>query len=351
MQIYRSSKLQVFSGLLIILGLCNCNKAINQKATLANDFDEEKSKELKEKSKEAPKPWWYDQAMADAKQKLPLIEAAQKKDDCQNISSIPDDEVPSNWRSQFAIWAMDEAKEYAKFNKMKARLTWELCFGKYTIDRSSLGTGTSEKYIFVYSNGLRALFKPEGQFVWASAAAEAAVYRVDELLKSNLVPLTIHSKFEGRYGSLQTFVEGSLEWGKYDLVLTGNPNTDAQLGPKTIHDAPEAKHIFVLKAIDYLTAQNDRKATNFFVKPDTAQVVAIDNGSAFGLDLKLSPDDAGWVADALKNVPEAENNWLQVSSRELREVLVPYIHPDRINEVVARFEAVKRHLTATTSTP
>lgn len=110
---------------------------------------------------------------------------------------------------------------------------------------------------------------------------EVLAYRVDKELGLGLVPKTVYGEYEGRKGSVQSFVENA---------------SDAAYTPSNEEDAAR------MAVLDAVIGNQDRKQTGNALVTDEGKLVAIDHGLSFG-----TTRPGGWIRSwALLGVaPEA----------------------------------------------
>ncbi len=67
----------------------------------------------------------------------------------------------------------------------------------------------SEVFIASFPNGMKAIWKPVGaKTKIANVKSEVGIFLLDQILELNIVPLTVARTIQGRFGSMQLFVEG-----------------------------------------------------------------------------------------------------------------------------------------------
>lgn len=134
---------------------------------------------------------------------LPELEADAAL--CRLVGQLDEDR-----RYQECAWVLKEngypnaAKKYVRY------IQRELAEGvvvKITRIEGGIGNGTGENYFVTFSSGLRAVYKPTADN--HDPMVEVAAYRLDEILRLNLVPVTILRDVGGRPGSVQYAFSGS----------------------------------------------------------------------------------------------------------------------------------------------
>lgn len=110
----------------------------------------------------------------------------------------------------------------------------------------------SRPSIMTFENGLTGVWKKQGQM--SNIDAEIAVYKIDQKLGLNNVPITVEREYKSERGSLQLWVKNA-------------SNDDLQEEPLN------------LRWFDYLINNRDRSGKNYLVVE--GRTVAIDHGVAF----------------------------------------------------------------------
>lgn len=127
----------------------------------------------------------------------------------------------------------------------------------------NLGGGATDTKLITLSSNVRAVFKIKNNIHPSSNfASEVAAYKIDQLGKFSLVPMTIIRHVDGKIGSLQYFVNGT----KSALEIY---NKSANL-----------------EVFDYIIRNNDRTANNILIT-NKEREVAIDHGLSFNPNSSL----------------------------------------------------------------
>ncbi len=211
---------------------------------------------------------------------LPSQESFLAADQLTALRAKAESLVSQN-RLQEAIWLyLDDPQGAETIAGLQQRLAAALTSDQYQIENSSLG-GSYEKYVLVFSNGMKAIFKPTHHFY-----EEVAAYRLDNLLQLGLVPMTLARVINGRSGTVQYFVP--------DMV----PGSVAHVGSKNFRR---------MIIFDFLIRNRDRHLNNFLFWSDQNRIIAIDHGLAFSKPCG--------VADEIKEQLEVEKTLARRLSR------------------------------------
>lgn len=124
---------------------------------------------------------------------------------CQTLS-----ELDGARRFQECVWLLrDNGREDAAA-KYAAYIERELAEGDIESKEpiaGGFGMGTNENYLVTLRGGMKAVFKPEAPL--HDAELELAVFRLDQLVGLDVVPITVLREIDGKKGSLQYFVRGT----------------------------------------------------------------------------------------------------------------------------------------------
>lgn len=224
---------------------------------------------------------------------------------------------------QESIWELEEtgnALDKKTAHSYKRNLFRILKHGKFIHVKANLG-GTLEKHLLEFSHGIQAVFKPtavnEGMW-WANSQSEAAAYKLDNILETHLVPMTIIRVIDSKEGSLQYFIKGSTQ-GRAELMDTWNFSS--------------------LKVLDYIFGNTDRCATNFLYLQSLDRLIAIDNGESFSETRQCSTPEITF--EYLKKDPKLMNHFLSYNLPNIASRLKVYIDPAMITVVLERIENLK----------
>lgn len=187
---------------------------------------------------------------------------------------------------------------------------------------SQIQGGSTPKMLFVFENGIKAIFKPdmEGQnspSPWYSDSnAEVAAYVLDDLLGTHLVPITVIRTAEGFRGSLQ-------------LLMSDVTNGTV--------DSLSAFNFNVMRVFDVISSGHDRKLLNFLFIPKSNRVVAIDHGGSF----KRPCGDPAKIAKIVGQSSVARTKLMSIPLSSIRHALTPYLNPEAIQQVIKNLEVVR----------
>ncbi len=168
------------------------------------------------------------------------------------------EEIKTN--PQLAIWRLAESRHEAE----SIKLTQEIEAGLRSSEMKSFEeiTGSASQPLKVtLENGLVGVWKRADARL-ASADAEIAAYKIDQMLRLNLVPITVEKEIKGVKGSIQLFVDGI-------------DKTSLRTKPKS------------LKFFDTFIYNADRKSDNYATI--LGRPVGFDHSISFNKDFDMGP--------------------------------------------------------------
>ncbi len=156
---------------------------------------------------------------------------------------------------QEAIWLLEEAEDEITADKLKNFLYYVMKqshINKYAM--LPLKGGVTDTKLVYLKHGIKAVLKLKSSHPSSNYRSEIAAYRIDQLGKFALVPMTVERRFNGQLASLQYFVEGAISAGK----------------------VPNYKKSARLNLFDYMIHNRDRSGDNVLIANN--REVAIDHG-------------------------------------------------------------------------
>jgi hypothetical protein len=186
----------------------------------------------------------------------------------------PTEKLLAEGKYQEAVWLLEETGSMEEAKELKEFLEEYLSSGNFKAHKKNLG-GATDKTLLVFDNGIQAIFKADswklsdpiswfyGNNNLADAKSEIAAYKMDQLLGTNLVPLTIPFTLHGIPGSLQYFVKDTSSGGSTWLYT-----------------------FRTLKLFDYVIGNMDRHGNNWLSSNNSLRLVAIDHGLSFRVYLE-----------------------------------------------------------------
>lgn len=200
----------------------------------------------------------------------------------------------AKYRIQESIWLLNRHKQRQLGDKLEASLHQHLlCAPISSMD--PLGGGATQTWLLSFKNPdqaehpqVKAVYKPQQANLSSHVGSEVATYRIDRLLQTDLVPLTVSRKVKGKNsGSLQYFIKDAKKISDPDL-----PNSKKQ---KT---ARMYLLDFLTKNIDrgdFLSPKKIKFEYNYLYLPSLDQLVAIDNSWALRSNYLPAKLKSYWV--------------------------------------------------------
>jgi hypothetical protein len=174
---------------------------------------------------------------------------------------------------------------------------------------------------------------------------EIAAYRIDLLVRLNMVPPTVERPFKDKPGSLQLWVEGTAS-----LKSLGR-----RIPERTPDQAGEwNRHAYLQRVFDDLIANEDRNANNILVTPD-GRVILIDHSRSFRVSRRFTrnlifgpgglinaPDGGPYL---FKTLPRTfYENIRTLDAARVRETVGTYLTDGEIEAILARKTLVLREI-------
>lgn len=236
----------------------------------------------------------------------------------QEVGKISQDLMKQN-KIQEAIWIMTTSNQYqAQAEQEKQKLKQLLEQGDYTVIPMDL-KGSNPKKVLQFENGVQAIFKPDtSNTIVVGAKREVAAYELDEVLKFNIVPMTVLRTIDGKVGSVQYFLKDVQDVDN-DLLI--NP------------------YIRVLKVFDYLMGNLDRHIENMILWKTDHRLIAIDNGGGFQ-DFECGSPDL--IQTYLYYDADLKAKITQANADTIRSRLSPYLKEESIQRVLNNLAAIKK---------
>ena len=235
-------------------------------------------------------------------------------------------------RLQEAIWLYQVLGRHHKAEALRATLESILSEEPLEeIPHDFGGAGTVPKMVLRFNHNVDALFKPDvidrSSMSWANSSHEAAVYKMDQFLGTNIVPMTLYRHVRLPNGEV---LKGSLQYWMKSGVTHGR-NTDAS-----------SSNFPAMKVLDYVTANADRKDLNFLFWPDLERLVAIDNGFAFVWDGCGEPTE---IVHFLNLSPKLKERFQQMDEDHLEHTLSVLVEgeitPEQVHKMVLRIRSLR----------
>jgi hypothetical protein len=212
---------------------------------------------------------------------------------------------------QQAIWLygeLEDGESQEKVKELKAELKDILTNGSFEESDLQLG-GTVEKKVLVFKNGTRAVFKlgDDPSVTWSNPRAEVAAYVLDQILGTEIVPMTVLRTIDGVTGSVQVFVEGAKSGQAKDIFV---PNFPA------------------IAYFDTVTRNRDRKRDNYMKLEEENRLVGIDNGDGFKLTQTClsGSQSIRYLVDR----PNLKENLMDITLDDLQGELKEWLKPEEI---------------------
>jgi len=151
---------------------------------------------------------------------------------------------------------------------------------------------------------------------------ELAAYRLDRLLGMNVVPVTVERTIDGTPGSLQDWVENSIDERKRILE---------KLEPYDVTKVQEQRRL--MNVFDVLLYNTDRNQTNMLYTPGDWKLHLIDHSRSFRLDTGRPP--------ALKDVPievpdDLQPRLVALNEEQLKEAMKGLLSNAQIHAILKR---------------
>lgn len=209
----------------------------------------------------------------------------------------------------------------------------------------NLGGGVNTSYVFTFSSGIRAVFKPVNPQRPNQPIREAIAFRISMLFGLDIVPPTIVRNFKSSEipkgftageGSLQLFVEtarplvkGHDAAGAKNLLLDGKP-----FDPDTTVSGRR------LRLFDWLINNHDRgtNAGNYMISKLDQTLLGVDHGVSFvGHDKTADP---GKVPYYKKEFLADKEFYQKLTSRSRAEISAALkgLNPVRVEEFLQRHD-------------
>ncbi len=213
--------------------------------------------------------------------------------------------------SQIVIWELIASGRFKAAERLKQEVTESLkksAIAKFEVDQ--MRAEMSDLTFLEFVDGRKGAWKTWNDDFGNPKRAvmrEVTVYKFDQLIGANIVPITVARKFNGRPGVVQLFVRDV-----DDVALVPNPNS--------------------LRLFDFLIAHEDRIAANHLTHQ--GRTIAIDNESAF-LTTEASssaPDFVGYIQsrlEILKNTGKSDVEKAKVAN----EISVTLISKDVVERL------------------
>lgn len=210
----------------------------------------------------------------------------------------------------------------------------ELLYGEIQGLPRYLTLGSTEVYSLQFKSGLKAIFKPKPEH-WvitskfpqkhlSNTKAEVAAYRFAQLLGLPHVPTTVLREVDGKWGSVQVFVQSQ---STIEISVLNK-------------DKGQLQSAIDIYAFDFLIQNADRNELNMLI--DGNRFWAIDSGSSFhpheiinGVNTLIIPQ---MLSKPSGNVSSSffENLNLRATPKKLYEELSGLVEPHIISELIDR---------------
>ena len=209
-------------------------------------------------------------------QNILSLENCEKNEDEQAVSLLR--VFLETYRIQESIWLLNRLGEDKLGNKLELSLKHLLLCTPIS-SKEPLGGGATKTWLLGFNHvsspdlQIQAVYKPQQANMSSHVGSEVATYLVDRLLKTDVVPLTISRKVNGKKsGSLQYFIKDAKKI------------SDPTLPDRKKHKSAQ------MYLLDYLTKNIDRGdfysrkkikfEYNYLYLPSLDQPIAIDNSWA-----------------------------------------------------------------------
>jgi hypothetical protein len=140
-------------------------------------------------------------------------------------------------------------------------------------------------------------FPPSGDGAQRSYRAEIAAYELDKMLGLNMVPPTVERIIEGRFGSIQLWVNGCRSYNDVQEKTPATSDWNHQVARMNLFDA--------------LIGNVDRNGANLLVDPDS-EMVLIDHVFAFSNETELRNPPTQFDRRLLANLRALRKDELQI---------------------------------------
>lgn len=233
-------------------------------------------------------------------------------------------ELANSGKLQEAAWTFEELGDTRTGLHLRNRLFEILNSDLYTLQDHHLG-GSFPKKFLAFTGHIKAVYKyllTEAVNPFHDRNSEIAAYRLDQLLRTRLVPMTIKKNLDGTRGSLSYFIEGA-EQADLDVV--------------------RAKTFSTLKVFDYITGNRDRTPTNILFSESNLRVYAIDNGAGFHLNSECGTAED--IVEYLREDPRLMARLMEVTDASIRRSLRTLTR-DVIEQAVGRIRLLRGRLQA-----
>lgn len=162
---------------------------------------------------------------------------------------------------QRAIWDLRAQGFYEEAENLTADIEMALRSSE-VVAQEAIGRGITDARLIRFSNGLIGVFKL-GNHPANCANCEVAAYRLDRLLGTNLVPITVERTINSVRGSVQLYIPGSYVSGERFFARPSQ----------------------AMRLLDYLMLNTDRENQGNYLYttqgPFSERQVAIDHGLTF----------------------------------------------------------------------
>jgi hypothetical protein len=168
-----------------------------------------------------------------------------------------------------------------------------------------------------------------------------AMYRLDQLLGTGVIPRTERATYDGQAGIVMDFVEGTQLFRVED-----QESISLQLD---FSDKNVQKGLSNLQLLDAICGQVDRHGQNIMAvrnEDGTIGIFGIDNDLAFGVNVNL---DGQKKIQNEKGIPKYTDiqtaaNILSISAQDIINTLLGLLSDDEIEKTVERFLEVQNHI-------
>ncbi|MBF0206029.1 MAG: hypothetical protein HQK53_03990 [Oligoflexia bacterium] len=225
-----------------------------------------------------------------------------------------------NGEIQEMIWLLeksDNAQDKASAQTLKLELTERFTNRPFKILPNKLG-GTLKKYLLDFGDDVYGLFKSsEKIFSWSDGGAEVAAYKLDQMLGTNLVPLTVERTIDGEKGTIQYFFRNA---------------RDGEVGDVHLYS------FGMLQIFDYIIGNRDRHIQNILFLPKLNQVVAIDNGASFKAEMC---GDCVQLKKYLDVYPKLKERIKLITKEQVEKELGGLLSADSIDHLMNNIDKIR----------
>ncbi|MES2768740.1 MAG: hypothetical protein V4596_06300 [Bdellovibrionota bacterium] len=258
--------------------------------------------------------------------KNPRLQLEKRKDLTRELA----EEYISDQRWQEAIWILRENGNTEQAEILERRLAEKMTQGQIEVIHKFEGSKEAARIVRIQGTNIYGIIKLNSSYF----GFEIAAYKLDRILKLNLVPFTIERILpDGRRGSIQYFIRDAVE-ARESLGVVGFPSKEQKKQTEfRYYGYPTSqKNMWLL---DYLIVNLDRHGRNWLwhLGEQHLRPVAIDHGISFG----RGASEKG-VNFEYENLPDSEmvQNLKQLSLEKLRNEFTNLIGADNVTKLFKR---------------